>query len=304
MMFRVCAITDEIGPSLETALQLLDEWGLEEAEIHTLWDTSIELISEDQFDRLRGLFAQRGFRTAALDSTAFLRCPLRGGPPPAEPIRRFHSIAGSYDEHLALLDGCLRTARRLGAPLIRIFGFWRQGLTSEEVIHEIIDHLRPAVDRAASHGVVLALETCPHTYLAQTRPTLEVIRRIDSPWLRLLWDPSNAFRSGDTDVVGLAGEAAPYLAHLHVKGIQLEEGFPDGHRYVPLDQGQVDYSTLLRRLAEAGYSGFVSLEPHYALPSSGLEGAARETFRSLEGILAGLDPPQGILRRHRAGEGN
>jgi sugar phosphate isomerase/epimerase len=303
-MLRVCAITDEISRSLETALQLLDEWGLEDAEIHTLWDTSIELLGEDQVDRLGGLLAQRGIRTAVLDSTAFLRCPLRGGPPPAEPIRRFHSIAGSYEDHLALLDACLRAARRLGAPLIRIFGFWRQGPTTEDVIHEITDRLHPAVALAASHGVVLALETCPHTYLAQTRPTLEVIRRIDSPWLRLLWDPSNAFRSGDADILDLVGEAAPYLAHLHVKGIQMGEGFPNGHRYVPLDQGQVDYSTLVRRLAEAGYSGFASLEPHYALPSSGLEGAARETFRSLERILAEMDPPQSILRKHRLGEGN
>lgn len=303
-MFRVCAITDEISQDLETALKLLDEWGLEDAEIHTLWDTSIELLAEDQIDRLSGLLAECGIRPAVVDSTAFLRCPLRGGPPPAKPIRRFHAIAGSYEDHLALLDACLGTAHRLGAPLVRIFGFWRQGPTTEEAIHEITGRLRPAVALAASRGVVLALETCPHTYLAQTRPTLEVIRRIDSPWLRLLWDPSNAFRSGDAHVVDLVGEAAPYLAHLHVKGVQMGEGLPDGHRYVPLDQGQVSYSTLLRRLAEAGYGGFISLEPHYALPASGLEGAARETFRSLERIVAGIDPPQSIMRKHRLGEGS
>jgi sugar phosphate isomerase/epimerase len=291
-MLRLCAITDEISREFEAALQLLGEWGLKNAEIHTLWDTSIELLTEPQVGRLERLLAEHDLRPAVLDSTAFLRCVLDGGSPPASWSKRFQSLAGNYDQHLAWLEGCLGTARRLGAPLVRIFGFWREGPTTEAVIREIGHRLQPAVEMAASAGVVLALETCPHTYLDQTRPTLEVLRTLDSPWLRLLWDPCNAFRSGDTDVVDLVAEAFPYLAHLHVKGILVGENLPDGHRYVTIGRGQVDFRLLLGRLVSAGYEGLVSLEPHYALPRSGLEGAARESFESLRGILAGLGPAE------------
>jgi len=289
-VFRLCAITDEIGRDLETALQLLGEWGLRDAEIHTLWNTSIELLTEGEVGRLEKVLADHGIRPAVLDSTVFLRCPLRGGPPPASWSKRFHSVAGSYEEHLAVLEGCLAKARRLGAPLVRIFGFWHDVPTTDDVILEIADRLRSAVALAATNGVVLALETCPHTCLAQTRPTLAVIRSVDSPWLRLLWDPSNAFRSGDTQVVDLVAEAVPYLAHVHVKGILVGETLPDGHQYVPLERGQVDYRILLGRLAAAGYSGLLSLEPHYALPRSGVEGAARESFQSFGRALADIGP--------------
>jgi L-ribulose-5-phosphate 3-epimerase len=288
-MLRLCAITDEISPSFERSLDLLSEWGMKDAEIHSLWDTSIELLTEEQASQLERLLAEHDLRPAVLDSTVFLRCLLHGEEPPEAWSKRFQSLGGSYDQHLAWLEACLRTARRIGAPLVRIFGFWREGPATEAVIHEIEDRLQAAVEMAASAGVVLALETCPHTYLDQTRPTLEVLRALDSPWLRLLWDPSNAFRSGDADVADLVAEAFPYLAHLHVKGILVGENLPDGHRYVTIGRGQVDFRLLLGGLVSAGYKGLVSLEPHYALPRSGLEGAARESFESLRGILAGLE---------------
>jgi sugar phosphate isomerase/epimerase len=93
-------------------------------------------------------------------------------------------------------------------------------------------------------------------------------------------------------VADLVAEAFPYLAHLHVKGILVGENLPDGHRYVTIGRGQVDFRLLLGRLVSAGYEGLVSLEPHYALPRSGLEGAARESFESLRGLLAGLEPAE------------
>jgi len=287
-MFRLGVITDEASTGFERALDVIGSLGLRDVEIHTLWDTHIEALSHEQVANLRSLLAERGMSPVVLDSTVFLRCRLSGDDIPPSWSDRFQSIAGAYDQHLAWLERCLNTAHRLDSPLVRIFGFWRDGETTDAVVREIAARLREAVDMASGVGVRLALENCPHTYLDHTRRALRVLRAIDSPWLRLLWDPSNAYRSGESDVVDVADEALPYLAHMHVKGIVLDEALPSGRQYVVIEKGEVDYRRLLGRLLEAGYEGVVSLEPHYALPEDGMEGAARESFASLSRIIDSL----------------
>lgn len=295
--FRLSAITDEISASFEGALDLLEKWGLEDVEIHTLWDTSVEALTPDEITRLQEVLAARNLRVAALDSTVFLRCLLHGGPAPGSWSKRFHSIAGEIDDHLAALESCLQTARRLDAPLVRIFGFWSEGELSDRIIQEIAERLDAPVRMAAQAGVTLALENCPHAYLQQTRHVLDVLRLVNSPHLRLLWDPTNAYRCGESDVAELAGEAAPCLAHMHVKGIVLDTTATRGREYVMIEQGEVDYRRLLGEVRAAGYRGVVSLEPHYALPRSGREGAAQESFDSLLRIIDSINQADGLQEK-------
>jgi L-ribulose-5-phosphate 3-epimerase len=284
-MFRLGAVTDEISADFERALAIIGGWGLEDVEIHTLWDTHIEALTDDEVARLQEVLARRGMRPAVLASTVFLRCRLGGGEPPEDWSERFHSVAGTYDDHLAWLERCLTIAQRLAAPFVRIFGFWPDGAPTEAVFADISARLREPVQMAADAGVTLALENCPHTCLDHTRRALRVLRAIDSPWLRLLWDPSNAYRNGEIDVVDTIAEALPYVAHVHVKGVIVEG---DRREYTAPEKGGVDFRRLLRELLEAGYDGVVSMEPHYALPETGIEGAAQETFASLTRIIDSL----------------
>jgi sugar phosphate isomerase/epimerase len=288
-MLRLCAITDEIGSTFERALDLLEAYGLYDIEIHTLWGTYVEALTGAEIARLAGVLAERHMRIAALDSTVFLRCPLHSDQMPESWSKRFQSIVGDYAYHLAALDRCLEAARQLNVPLIRIFGFWGDGETTDEIVNEIAGRLAEPVRMAAQGGVTLALENCPHTYLPTTRQVLRVLQQVGSPHLRLLWDPSNAYRSGESDVADLTAEVKPYLAHMHVKGVVRSASAERGREYVALDKGDIDYHRLLKDMLAAGYAGYVSLEPHYALPKSGVEGAARESLDSLLRIVGTLE---------------
>lgn len=287
-MFRIAAITDEISDRVERGLEMLAEWRLGDAEIHTLWGTSIERLNPEQVDSLGKLLRGHGLRLCMLSSTVFLRCRIGEGTPPAAWDRRFQSIGGTYSEHVGALARCLEIASELSAPLVRIFGFWPEAGNPAQVRAEIVSRLRDAAAQAADQGITLALENCPHTALDRTGVTLDVLEAVASPRLRLLWDPSNAWRCGDRDLPSLAARAISHLAHVHVKGIRLGDELARGRIYVPLDEGEVDYRLLLHRLSSYGYQGIVSLEPHYALPRSGREGAARESFARLTHLLAGL----------------
>jgi sugar phosphate isomerase/epimerase len=287
-VLRLGAITDEISDRLERSLDLLNEWGLQDVEIHTLWGSSIERLEAGEVERLRQLLDEHGLRTCMLSSTVFLRCRILDGPLPAAWDRRFDSIPGTYTDHVAALCRCLETAAALGAPLVRVFGFWPEEGNPAALGEEVVTRLRDAADLAARHGIVLALENCPHSQLDHTRKVLEVLEAVRSPWLRLLWDPSNAWRCGERDLVGLIDRAMPHLAHMHLKGIRLGGGHAAGRTYVPLDEGEIDYRQLLGGVLAAGYRGVFSLEPHYARPRTGREGAARESLARLRRLLDGL----------------
>jgi sugar phosphate isomerase/epimerase len=284
-MIRLGAITDEISDGFERSLALFNEWGLQDVEIHTLWGSSIERLDDGEVDRLRRLLDEHGLRACMLSSTVFLRCRILDGPPPEAWDRRFDSIPGTYTEHVAALRRCLETAAALAAPLVRVFGFWPEEAHPDAWPEEVVTRLREAADLAARHGTVLALENCPHSHLDQTHKALEVLEAVRSPWLRLLWDPSNAWRCGETDLADLIQRAMPHLAHMHLKGIRLAGGPAASRAYVPLDEGDVDFRQLLAGVLAAGYTGVFSLEPHYARPRTGREGAARESMGRLRRLL-------------------
>lgn len=284
-MFRLGAVTDEVNSNFEQALDVIGELGIRDIEIHTLWGTHIEALSDEQVKDLSQILKQRNLRPVVLDSTIFLRCQLNTGEIPENWSARFQSISGSYDQHLDWLERCLNISHYLDAPYVRIFGFWRNGDTTDKVITEITARLREATSIAARTGVTLVLENCPHTFLGQTRQALQVIRAIDSPWLRLLWDPANAYRSGESDFTNMITDTIPYLTNMHVKGIILDDKLSKGLQYVRLDHGEVDFHSLLSGLLKANYSGVVSIEPHYTTKNGGIEGAARESFTSLSKIV-------------------
>jgi L-ribulose-5-phosphate 3-epimerase len=287
-MFRLGVITDEISDNFERALDIVGEWGLQDIEIHTLWDTHVEALTDEQVARLQTTLKERRLRLVVLDSTAFLRCPLYGDAVPESWSKRFQSIGGTFDVHLSALERCLQIAQRLEVPFVRIFGFWGAGKLTQEVVQDIASQLQTPIRLAVQAGVVLVLENCPHTYLDHTRHVLRVLELIDSPYLRLLWDPSNAYRSGERDVADLVSEVSPFLAHMHVKGVTLDSRAVRGREYVMIEKGDIDYRHLLQQVMLAGYEGVVSLEPHYALPKGGREGAARESFGSLLRIVNSL----------------
>lgn len=52
----------------------------------------------------------------------------------------------------------------------------------------------------------------------------------------------------------------PYLRHVHIKDAVYEKGEPV---CLAPGSGLVDFPTVLRRLRDDSYNGYVSLEPHY-----------------------------------------
>lgn len=174
---------------------------------------------------------------------------------------------------------CIEICYELGIPSMRInTGRWNTtadfdelmknrgiepilpGHTEAEGFQWCIGGIERCLDKAAECGVILALEN--HWGLARTpEGLLHILDAIKSPWLGALMDTGN-FLENPFEKLKLI---APRTVYVQVKT------YYGGGEWYTLD---LDYKRIAGILAEAGYSGWVSLEmegkedPDKAVPRS------------------------------------
>ena len=109
----------------------------------------------------------------------------------------------------------LDTAAALGCTQMRI---WAGSKASADVGSDereaLVDELDRALDIAASYGIILNLEWHKDTLTDTNESGLGLLKEVDNPWLRTLWQPTQAL-SFDQRAEGL-GMVVPYLSYLHV----------------------------------------------------------------------------------------
>lgn len=135
----------------------------------------------------------------------------------------------------------------LGGRTLRIFaGSVKKGDSEASAVKRVIDMIGKAVEFAAKHKVILALEN--HGGITATADQLlTLVKPIDSPWFGVNLDTGN-FRTPDpySDLARLASRAV---------NVQLKtEIFPGGKRE------EANLEKLIGILRKAEYRGYVALE--------------------------------------------
>ena len=136
----------------------------------------------------------------------------------------------------------------LGAPVIRIFAGGKNppGATNEQVIENVVTNLNAILPYAAEKGVILGIEN--HDSMTNMDNLLELIGRIDSPWLGVTWDSANVAPTEDpyAELVRIA----PYAVNAQLKVMTKVNG----------EKVEADLPRLVQILQEADYSGQLVLE--------------------------------------------
>ena len=176
----------------------------------------------------------------------------------------------------------LGIARRVGASVMRICGGGRRTRPERWDEHKqgLVAQLRPLVDAAEAHGVVMAIEN--HIDLLADE-MVELIETIASPWLGVCFDTANNLRMLEDPVV-VARKLAPYARATHVKDVIAQKGDPKTFAFwpsVPLGRGLVDLPEILACLANEKYDGLLALEIDYLAPAFAAEGEDAAVSSSL-----------------------
>jgi sugar phosphate isomerase/epimerase len=113
----------------------------------------------------------------------------------------------------------------------------------------------------------------------------DLVATIDSPALRMAFDPANFVQVGVRPMAEAWPLLAGYTTHIHVKDALLASG-----EVRPAGEGDGAIPELLDALVERNYHGFLTLEPHLKVagPLGGFSGEAgmRLAIGALRGLLA------------------
>jgi sugar phosphate isomerase/epimerase len=118
--------------------------------------------------------------------------------------------------------------------------------------------LDAASEYAESVGVKIAVE--PHDDFVRASTILPILRRVQHPALRVLWDIGNAFAAGENMEEGF-GALKNRLAYVQVK--DGKGGSPDWG-LCPVGEGDVPLRRAFELLLAHGYEGALSVEWEYA----------------------------------------
>jgi sugar phosphate isomerase/epimerase len=135
----------------------------------------------------------------------------------------------------------------LGAPHMRVFaGRLPKGATTQQGLDWTVEAMKPLVDYASKKGVVLGVET--HGGITQRADTtLELIHRIDSPYLGITLDITHFLGDSDEDKYKQIETCIPYATQTHIR-----DHFDNRN---PLDLDRV-----WQMFAKHGYRGYMTLE--------------------------------------------
>ncbi len=171
-----------------------------------------------------------------------------------------HSHA-SFDASLRgeLVERTLRCASIWGAkylvvhPCCHIDG--RLLTDEEEYIKHNADMIKPLLQVAEKHGIILLTENLLNGASTQAQVVSDLVKEVNSPWFGWCYDTGHAHSNGDSLESFRAVSVAPLSLHIHDNN-----GSYDDHD-IP-GEGTLDWGEFLRSLKAVGYEGDFVLEAH------------------------------------------
>jgi sugar phosphate isomerase/epimerase len=154
------------------------------------------------------------------------------------------------------------------------------GLSRAEGVARTVEGLRQSLEYAERRDVVLCLEnhykdgTWRYPEFAQPEEIfLEILDRIETPWLGVQYDPSNAVVGG-YDPIAFLEKVLPRVVTMHASdrslapGATLDDlhasdgavGYSEKLRHGEIGRGLIDYDMIFTMLADARYNGWISIE--------------------------------------------
>ena len=276
---KLGVICDGISRDLAHTLTVMDEFGLDYAELQYVWDNEVGSHSKEEIAKIKDLLERHNKPVSCLSRHVFAGMTTANRP--GDDLHR---------KHMEALKRVIDMAHEVGSPLVRIMTskkeqiLWgRNGAEQWNVAKGAWDTLppliAPAVELAKAEGVMLVVETGNGTMVNSNYTARKLIDDLDAKdTLKVLWDPANncwchelAYPDGYEEL------RDGYLGHVHIKDVQVDT--PRATLEVrKMGEGQL--APLFQPMADAlradGYDGVISFEGVYHPGNGDFEAGFRQ----------------------------
>ncbi|RMD92876.1 MAG: sugar phosphate isomerase/epimerase [Alphaproteobacteria bacterium] len=268
---KLGVICDGISRDLAHALDVMEEFGLDHAELQFVGDKEVGDHSAEEIAQIGALLRARGMTVSCLSRHVFAGLTKDNRPGDAEHARHMEALRRVIDMAHAL------GAHALGSPLVRIMTprkeqiLWgSHGAEKWNVAHgaweAMLPLIAPAVDLARAEGVTLVVETGNGTMVNSSWTARRLIDDLDArDALKVLWDPANSLWCHEAAWPdGYETLRGGYLGHIHIKDVAVDT--PRATLEVRrMGRGQLagSFGPIADALRADGYEGVVSFESVY-----------------------------------------
>ncbi len=263
---KLGVITDGISRDLGHALTVMDEFGLDHAELQFIGDKEVGDLDAGERKRALELVRKHGKKVSCISRHVFGGMPMTTKV--SDPL---------HGKHMDGLKRCIEMAHEFGSPLVRIMSgkkemiLWgAHGSEQWNVAKGAWDALppliAPAVELAKAEGVVLVVETGNGTMINSCWTGRKLIDDLGAKdTLKILWDPANNCWAHETAYPdGYETMKGGYLGHVHIKDVQAAT--PKAFLEVrPMGEGQLadQFQPMADALRADDYDGAISFESVY-----------------------------------------
>lgn len=263
---KLGVITDGISRNFEHALTVMDEFGLEYAELQFVWDKEVGDLDAGELRRVQDLLEKHNKKVSNICHHVFAGMPMT-----TKPGDDLHT------RHMDKLKRCIEIGHELNSPLVRIMSgkkemiLWglhgaEQWNVAKGAWDALLPLIAPAIELAKSEGVTLDVETGNGTMVNSCWTGCKLIDDLDAMGtLKILWDPANncwAHEKAWPD--GYEVMKGGYLGHIHIKDVYADT--PKATLEVrPMGEGQLadQFQPMAAALRADLYDGVVSFESVY-----------------------------------------
>src|SRR5689334_18537328 len=281
--FRTAAITDEFTPDLETAVRSMAEVGMTGAELRMIFGKNILDLTDEELDRAIAIVKRHGHEIVSIASP-LLKCVLPDAPDVDARFQQdMFASRHTFADQPRLAGRAWEIAARTGARIIRVFSYWRT-VRPEECFTRVVDALGRLAEQAAAHGVTIGVENEHACHISTGAETERLLKALDHPNLKVVWDPANALVAGENPFPEGYGRVSPdRIVHVHAKDCHVTDHKPT---FCAVGEGAVDWPGQIAALERDGYRGWISLETHWQGPGGNKHQGSMICGRNLQKLVA------------------
>jgi len=274
MTWTLSGFADEISADLDEQITTLGAESIRYLELRSVWGTNVADLENGEVRRIATELAARGIGVSSIGS------PI-GKIPIDQPLA----------PELERLRRVCEIAEQLKTTTIRVFSFFMPK-SQDPSTHrnEVLDRMAAMTAIAKGHQMVLAHENEKEIYGDIPERCVEILRHVDSPFLRSTFDAANFVQCGVRPYSEAYEPLRPYLCYVQIKDARSQDG-----KVVPAGKGDGQLRETLAQLARSGFDGFFSLEPHLGATGrfGGFSGAERfrGAVQALKSMLEELEIP-------------
>ena len=251
---KLSAFADEISPDLDEQIRVCKQLGITHIELRAAAGKNVLDFDAALRKTVREKLLAGGLGVVSIGS----------------PIGKV-KLNEPWLAHFDRFKVAVELAEYFNAPMIRLFSYYPakgKEFTAADR-DEVIRRLQQQTDYVKDHPVTLAHENEKGIYGEKGPACLDILKTINSPKLRGVFDFANFVQAGDDNLKNWE-LLKPYVVHFHIKDCKRET-----KKVVPAGQGDGNLQTILEDAFKSGYRGFFSLEPHLKVAghSSGETGA-------------------------------